>query len=137
MIEIQDMRRPAAGVIVHVGVVVAGYPKVGNRAIAEVDAARRHDIMRNHTATHLMHRALHEVLGEHARQAGSLVAPDRLRFDLNNPEAMTSAQIERVEQIANVCFVFAQGNREFFLVFVITGFQYFLVDLLMVERDLR
>jgi alanyl-tRNA synthetase len=57
--------------------------------------------MRNHTATHLMHAALHQVLGEHARQAGSLVAPDRLRFDFNHPEAMTPAQVERVEKLVN------------------------------------
>jgi len=81
--------------------VVSGRPKVGDQAVAEVDAARRHDIMRNHTATHLMHAALHQVLGEHARQAGSLVAPDRLRFDFNHPEAMTPEQIERVEKIVN------------------------------------
>jgi alanyl-tRNA synthetase len=95
------MRRASAGVIVHVGEVISGQPKVGDLAIAEVDIRRRHDIMRNHTATHLLHAALHQVLGEHARQAGSLVAPDRLRFDFNHPEAMTPEQIERVEQIVN------------------------------------
>jgi alanyl-tRNA synthetase len=100
-IEVTSMRRPSAGVIVHVGEVISGQPKVGDQAIAEVDMIRRHDIMRNHTATHLLHAALHQVLGEHARQAGSLVAPDRLRFDFNHPEAMTPEQIERVERIVN------------------------------------
>ncbi len=101
-IEITGMRRASAGVIVHIGEVISGRPKVGDKCIAEVDLARRHDIMRNHTATHLLHAALHQVLGEHARQAGSLVAPDRLRFDFNHPEAMTPEQIERVEKIVNV-----------------------------------
>jgi alanyl-tRNA synthetase len=100
-IEVTDMRKPSAGVIVHVGEVVSGQPKVGDAAIAEVDMPRRHDIMRNHTATHLMHTALRKVLGESARQAGSLVAPDRLRFDFTHPEAMTPEQIERVEKIVN------------------------------------
>ncbi|MCI0610128.1 MAG: alanine--tRNA ligase [Anaerolineae bacterium] len=100
-IEVTSMRRASAGVIVHIGEVISGQPKVGDRAIAEVDMTRRHDIMRNHTATHLLHAALHQVLGEHARQAGSLVAPDRLRFDFNHPEAMTPEQIERVERIVN------------------------------------
>ena len=68
---------------------------------AVVDAERRDSIRRNHTATHLLHAALHQVLGEHASQAGSLVAPDRLRFDFNHPEAMTPELIERVERIVN------------------------------------
>ncbi len=100
-IEISEVRRPASGLISHLGEVVSGKPKVGDRALVEVDEARRHDIMRNHTATHLMHAALHQVLGEHARQAGSLVAPDRLRFDFNHPEAMTQEQIEQVEKLVN------------------------------------
>ena len=100
-IEITDVRRASAGVIVHAGEVVSGQPRLGDLALAEVDMVRRHDIMRNHTATHLLHAALHQVLGEHARQAGSLVAPDRLRFDFNHPEAMTPEQIERVERIVN------------------------------------
>jgi len=100
-IEINDVRKPAAGMILHVGEVVRGQPKVGDRAVAAVDAPRRHDIMRNHTATHLLHAALRKVLGEHARQAGSLVAPDRLRFDFNHPEAMTAEQLEQVEKDVN------------------------------------
>jgi alanyl-tRNA synthetase len=100
-IEVNDIRRPSAGVIVHSGQVISGQPKVGDKCVAEVDMLRRHDIMRNHTATHLLHKALHEVLGEHARQAGSLVAPTHLRFDFTHPDAMTLEQIERVEKIVN------------------------------------
>jgi alanyl-tRNA synthetase len=100
-IEITGVRRPSAGIIVHVGEVISGQPHVGDLAVGEVDMVRRHDIMRNHTATHLLHAALHQVLGPHARQAGSLVAPDRLRFDFTHPEAMTPEQTERVEKIVN------------------------------------
>jgi alanyl-tRNA synthetase len=100
-IDVTDMRKPAAGAIVHIGNVSYGIPRVGDSVIARVDVQRRHDIMRNHTATHLLHAALRQVLGDHARQAGSLVAPDRLRFDFNHPEAMTPEQIERVEKIVN------------------------------------
>jgi len=100
-IEVTGMRRASAGVIVHIGTVIAGQPKVGDKAAAEVDATRRHDIMRNHTATHLLHKALHEVLSDQAKQAGSLVAPTHLRFDFNHPEALTPEQIERVERMVN------------------------------------
>ena len=100
-IEITGLRKPSPGAIVHVGEVVFGHPKAGDLVLAAVDADRRHDVRRNHTATHLLHRALHEVLGEHAIQAGSLVAPDHFRFDFNNPEAMTPGQVERVEKMVN------------------------------------
>jgi alanyl-tRNA synthetase len=100
-IEVSGMRRASAGVIVHIGTVISGHPKVGDKATTEVDMIRRHDIMRNHTATHLLHKALHEVLSDQAKQAGSLVAPTHLRFDFNHPEAMTPEQIERVERMVN------------------------------------
>ena len=100
-IEITEMRKPSAGIISHVGEVISGQPKVGDKAIAEVNMQRRHDIMRNHTATHLLHSALAVVLGTSARQAGSLVAPSHLRFDFNHPEPMTAEQIERVEKRVN------------------------------------
>ncbi len=100
-VRIEDTRRPAAGVVAHVGTVVKGTPRVGDAVIAAVDTQRRRDIMRNHTATHLLHAELQALLGEHATQAGSLVAPDRLRFDFNHPEAMSAEQIERVEAGVN------------------------------------
>jgi alanyl-tRNA synthetase len=100
-IEVDEMRKPSAGAIVHVGEVVFGHPKAGESATVRVDAARRHDIQRNHTATHLLHAALHQVLGENTRQAGSSVTPDRFRFDFNHPEAMTPEQVERVEKLVN------------------------------------
>ena len=100
-IEVTGIRRASAGVIVHIGEVISGHPKVGDKAAAEVDVTRRHDIMRNHTATHLLHKALHEVLSDQAKQAGSLVSPTHLRFDFNHPEGMTPEQIERVEKMVN------------------------------------
>jgi alanyl-tRNA synthetase len=100
-VSINDMRKPAAGLIVHVGKVLYGEPTVGDEAIATVDVQRRRDIMRNHTATHLLHAELRRVLGEHARQAGSLVAPDRLRFDFNHPDAVTPDQLQEIEAGVN------------------------------------
>jgi alanyl-tRNA synthetase len=100
-IQVTEMRKPAAGVIVHVGEVVHGAPRVGDWAFAKVDAQRRSDIMRHHTATHLLHAELRAVLGDHARQAGSLVAPDRLRFDFTHPEAVSAEQLERIEAGVN------------------------------------
>ena len=106
-IEVTEMRRPAAGIITHIGQVVSGAPRVGDQASARVDTARRRDTMRNHTATHLLHAGLRRVLGDHARQAGSMVAPDRLRFDFSHSQAMTQEEIERVEEYVNQAI---QGN---------------------------
>jgi alanyl-tRNA synthetase len=100
-VHVDEMRKPAAGITVHVGTVVKGQVRVGDRVLAQVDRQRRKDIMRNHTATHLLHAELQAVLGEHARQAGSSVAPERLRFDFTHPEGMTQAQIETVEAGVN------------------------------------
>ncbi len=101
VIQVTGMRKPAAGVIVHQGVVITGKPQVGDLSLVQVDDDRRVQIQRNHTATHLLHAALHQVLGEHARQAGSLVAPDRLRFDFNHPQSMTQNEILKVEALVN------------------------------------
>jgi alanyl-tRNA synthetase len=100
-IEVTDTRKPAAGVIIHIGKVNSGTPQVGDPMVAEVDLERRWDVMRNHTATHLLHSKLQKVLGDHARQAGSLVAPDKLRFDFNHPDAIQPQQLETIERMVN------------------------------------
>jgi len=91
----------AGDVFGHTGTVEAGTLKTGMALALEVDHARRGDIRKNHSATHLLHEALRQVLGDHVAQKGSLVAPDRLRFDFSHPKPMTAGEIERVEDIAN------------------------------------
>jgi alanyl-tRNA synthetase len=100
-IDIEDMRRPVAGLIVHIGEVVEGNPVSGSEATAEVDAERRADIIRNHTATHLLHAALRNQLGSHVQQRGSLVAPDRLRFDFAHDARVTTEQLRALENEVN------------------------------------
>ncbi len=96
---VEDMREPIAGLILHIGRVESGALHIGDAARAIVDAPRRWDVMRNHTATHLLHAALRAVLGEHARQAGSLVAPDRLRFDFTHGQPLTPDQMAQVQHL--------------------------------------
>ncbi len=96
-----DTVTPEAGLYVHRVNVGAGTVSVGDEVVAIVDAHRRHAIERNHTATHILHAALRKVLGDHVKQAGSYVGPDRLRFDFTHFEAMTHEQLQEVERIAN------------------------------------
>jgi alanyl-tRNA synthetase len=98
---VTDTQKKAGDVLVHTGVVEAGTLTPGAALVLEVDHARRSTIRQNHSATHLLHEALRQVLGDHVAQKGSLVAPDRLRFDFSHHKPMTAAEIERVEDLAN------------------------------------
>jgi alanyl-tRNA synthetase len=98
---VTDTQKKAGDVLIHAATVEKGALKVGDALALDVDHARRGAIRRNHSATHLLHEALRQVLGDHVAQKGSLVAPERLRFDFSHPKPMTAAEIEQVEDIAN------------------------------------
>ena len=100
-IEVSDVRQPVAGLIVHHGIVKSGQPLVGDDAWAGVDAERRMSTARNHTATHLLQNALRQALGAHVQQSGSLVTPQRLRFDFTHSGMLTRGELDEVERLVN------------------------------------
>lgn len=99
--EVLDCKVPFKGLIGHIGKLKQGNIKVGMEVQASVDSSRRQKIANNHTATHLLHFALQKVLGEHIRQAGSVVDPFRLRFDFSHHKAVTQEEIRAIEDMVN------------------------------------
>ena len=100
-VDVSDTQSPMDGLIVHRARVRSGVIAPGDAVEARVDRERRMDVARNHSSTHLLHEALRRVLGSHVRQAGSLVAPDRLRFDFTHVQAMTPDEVRDVERLVN------------------------------------
>jgi len=98
---VTDVQKGPMGQNVHTVIVEAGTLRVGDEVRAEVNRDARLDITKNHTATHLLHQALKDVLGTHVNQAGSLVAPERLRFDFTHISAITPEELDRIEAIVN------------------------------------
>jgi alanyl-tRNA synthetase len=101
LVRVEDTQSPVAGLIVHRGVVEQGNISLGERVSAQVDPARRLDSARNHSGTHLLHASLRAVLGPHVRQAGSLVSPDRLRFDFSHVSPLSADEVGSVQNLAN------------------------------------
>jgi alanyl-tRNA synthetase len=99
-VAVEDCKRPD-GYFIHLGRVTKGTLQVGQKVAAAVDAPRRLNIMRNHTGTHVLQAALRAVLGDHVQQAGSVVEPDRLRFDFHHFQALTPEEVRRVEDWVN------------------------------------
>ena len=100
-VEIRETTRPVPTLIVHKGVVTSGSIRAGERLQLSVNPRTRQDAARNHTATHLVHAALRDLLGPHVKQYGSLVAPNRLRFDFAHFRPMSSRDIDEIEAIVN------------------------------------
>lgn len=99
--QVEDTQSPLAGLTTHRGRVVKGSVSLGETVVATVDPKRRMDAARNHTATHLLHAALRQVLGTHVRQQGSMVAPDRLRFDFTHVSGVSQEELRTVAELVN------------------------------------
>ncbi|TME10207.1 MAG: alanine--tRNA ligase [Chloroflexi bacterium] len=98
---VNDTRRPLKGLIVHYGEMREGYLRVGETVQANVIEQRREDTMRNHSATHLLHKALRDIIGPQVEQRGSLVEPERLRFDFTCPRPLTPSELAQVDEQVN------------------------------------
>lgn len=102
LIEVLDTLKPQPSLIVHKGRVVQGAVQTGDAVHLSIDAPRREAIRLNHSATHIMHSALREILGSHVRQAGSLVTPDRLRFDFTHTSPVRDDVLDEIENLVNL-----------------------------------
>lgn len=100
-VEIIDTKKTSKGIVLMVGDVTEGIAKVDSNVHAKIDSKRRNNIRRNHSVTHLLHKALKEVLGTHVNQAGSLVRDDYMRFDFTHFEAISSEDLKKIEEIVN------------------------------------
>ncbi len=98
---VQDTQRPLKGLIVHYGFIGEGYMRLGDPVQAEVIGQRREDTIRNHSATHLLHKALRDLIGTQVEQRGSLVEPERLRFDFSSPRALSAADVQHIDLQVN------------------------------------
>ena len=97
----RDTQKKAGELIVHLGAVTHGALKLGDAVELRIDETRRTRLRANHSVTHLLHQALRRRLGEHVTQKGSLVAPDRMRFDFSHPRALTPEDIRAIEAEVN------------------------------------
>ncbi len=109
-VRIDSTKKPVEGLVSHFGVIEAGTIRVDEDATLSVDRATRAATVRNHSGTHLLHAALRQVLGPQAMQKGSLVGPERLRFDFTHDQALTDVEIERIEDLVNL-WVVANASR--------------------------
>ena len=107
--QVKDVQKNKGGKFLHVGVLTAGELKVGDTVTVSIDTERRNAVRRAHTATHLLHAALKKVLGDHVHQAGSLVEPDRLRFDFTHFEGITAEQLAQIDAFVNDAVLEGQG----------------------------
>ena len=110
-VDVTDTTYAVPGLVRHVGTLVSGTIEAGEIASAQINVEKRDATRRNHTGTHLLHWALRQVLGDHVKQAGSMVSPDRLRFDFSHYEAVNRAQIRAIEDLVNTVVLSAADTR--------------------------